>query len=350
MKKKILIALTASLIISAVNTAFAAEDPDQSIKIDGSLYTQWRSQRDSDLSSGHPDYTRNGFKALLTLNAEASLNKNMDVYARATYETLQHDWGTFMADYIDNNSQESAAVDAYGVKYKNAGFTYTLGKQYLTIGQGLIYDCNGYIGRHSAPYAVNITGKVGATDISIMAAKTDYQDGLKNDTFYALQGSTDLSPKLNMGAMFAHVSYGDSTVAEYSLPKRNVNFYSGYGTYKLSDKAAISAEFSHASSASDNNGFQTTVSYKLDGKNSLAAGYYYIEDQAGIIDYNIAAMTTGLNSNAKGYLVSYTHQLNKNIKFSVADFNYQKINDTSVGDSGATGDRNRFYTTMTVTF
>lgn len=352
MKKKFIFALATSLCIAAAGTVFATEDEasTQKIQIDGSIYTQWRSQRDSNFSSGREDYTRNGFKALLTLNVNAPLSKNLNAYTRMTYETLQHDWKTFMADYVASDSQHSAAIDAYGLTYKNAGYNYTLGKQYLTLGQGLVYDDNGNIGKYTAPYALNITGTLGVTDISLIAAKTDYQTGVSNDKIYAVQGSYNINPKTNVGAMFARVSYGDGTVSNYHLPKNSVNYYSVFGSYKLSDKAKISSEYSQANAQSDDKGFQTSISYKLDRKNSLSVGYYYIEDQANIIDYNIAGMTTGLANNAKGYLVSFKHQVDKNISFSVSDYYFKKINDESIGGNAPTNDRNRFYTTMTAKF
>lgn len=348
MKKQILMTLITSLFMSAAGTVFAAEAEDFSheIKIDGSILTQWRSQRDT---NGAPNRTRNGFKALFTLNADAPVNKNFDIYARMTYETLKHDWGTFMADYVNNTSQDNAAIDAYGIKYKNAGYTYTLGKQYLTFGQGLVYDDDGYVGNYTAPYALNVTGKVGITDISVMLVKTSYQDDVSNDKIYAVQGSYNINPKTNLGAMFAHASYGDSMVTSYSLPKKSVNYASIFGTYKLSPKANLSAEYSQATAKSDKKGFQTTLNYKLDKKNSLGLGYYYIEDQANILDYNIAGMTTGLSNNAEGYLISFKHKVNKNISFSVNDYNYKKINNVSRG-GGAGSDRNRFYTKVIVSF
>lgn len=349
MKKQILMTLIAGLFMSATGTALAAEDFSHEIKIDGSIITQWRSQRDTNGGPDRPDRTRNGFKALFTLNADAPVNEKFDIYARMTYETLKHDWGTFMADYVNSTSQNNAAIDAYGIKYKNAGYTYTLGKQYLTFGQGLVYDDDGNVGNYTAPYALNVKGKVGVTDISVMLAKTSYQDNLSNDKLYAVQGSYDINSKTNLGAMFAHASYGNSTATYYSLPKTSVNYASIFGTYKLSDKANVSAEYSQATAEADKTGFQTTLNYKFDGKNSLGIGYYYIEDQANILDYNIAGMTTGLINNGKGYLISFKHKVNKNISVSVSDYNYKKINDVS-SSGGAVTDRNRFYTKMIVSF
>jgi hypothetical protein len=348
MKKPLLAALTASIIISGVGTAFAAEDSNQEIKIDGSLSTQYRDQHDTNKGPGISDTTKAAWKTTLTLNVDAPVAQNLDVYASINYQNISRDAGTGFADFANStNKKNNTAISAFGLKYKNAGYSYVIGSQAMTLGGGLAYD-NGYIGRNDLPYALNVSKKVGATDLNFIIAQTNYQAGIENDKFYTLQGSYAVTPKTNLGAMFTHVSYGKDTFQTYKLPDSSVNFYSVYGSHQLSDKATISAEYLKSSTKNDNQAFQTNLSFALDDKNTLSAGYYRVEEQANITDYNWEDMTTSPNNNTEGYVVSWKHNFEKNINLKIGYLNYTKINATS--NAGAASDRSRFYTIATVNF
>lgn len=349
MKKPLLAALTASIIISGVGTAFAAEDSNQEIKIDGSFSTYYRDQHDTNRGAGKSDLTRPAWKTTLTLNVDAPVAKNLDAYASLNYQTIHSNAGaSWVADYGYSNDKNNAAISAFGLKYKNDGYSYVVGSQAMTLGGGLAYD-NGYIGRHDLPYAVNISKKVGATDLNVIAAQTNYPNGIENDKFYTIQGSYAVTPETNLGAMFTHVSYGKDTVINNLLPDRSVNLYSIYGSHQLSDKATLSGEYLKSSTKNDNQAFQTNLSFALDDKNTLSAGYYRVEDQANMVDYYFGGMTTAPYNNTQGYAVSWKHKFEKNISLKIGYLNYTKINATSEA-GGASTDRSRFYTTATVNF
>lgn len=349
MKKKVLMALTASLVISGVGGAFAAED-DNAVKLDGNITFHYRSQHENNYANGNPDNTRNAFKSTITLNAEAPLANNLNAYARFTFQNIDKTNGAFARDYYDKPDSDlnNAAIDAFGLKYKNAGYTYVVGSQALTLGGGIAYD-NGYIGKYALPYAINVSKKVGAVDLNVIAAKTNYQNSKENDKFYAIQGSYDVNAKTNLGAMIAYVNYGKNTVADYHLPDNNVTLFSIYGSNKLSDKASVSAEYLVGSTSSDNQAFQTNVNYQADNKNSLSAGYYYIEDQANIFDDNGGDMTTAPNNNTKGVVVAWTHNFDKNTSLKIGDYNYKMIDNNSISKC-VTNDRNRLFTNVSVKF
>lgn len=353
MKKQLLAAVTASILISAVGTAFAAEETNKDIKFDGSFSIKYRDQEKLNVAAGTPDKIRTAWKSTLTLNMDAPLTNNLDFYTTFNYQNVntKAGGGTFSKDYFNSSDHTNSGITAFGLKYKNAGYSYVVGSQAMTLGGGLAYD-NGYIGKNALPYALNVSKKVGATDLNLIVAKTNYQSGKENDKFYAIQGSYAVTPQTDLGAMFAHVSYGNSTLTDMgNMKDSGVNFYSIYGSHKLSDKATLSGEYIRASSSINNQGFQTNFSYKLDEKNTLGAGYYRVEDQASIYDLNGGGMTTSPNNNAEGYIVSWKHKFDKNISFTVADLNYKAITGTSITNGGAgPTDRNRFFTNVTVTF
>ncbi|MBU2700004.1 hypothetical protein Ga0466249_001096 [Sporomusaceae bacterium BoRhaA] len=346
MKKILLATLTASIIISGAGTTFAAEDSNQEMKLDGSLSIHYRDQLDK---SNGADTTKTGWKTTLTLNIDAPLAKNLDAYASLNYQNINSNAGAgWINDHEPSGADKNyAALSAYGLKYNNNGYSYVVGSQDITLGGGLAYD-NGYIGKNNLPYALNVSKKVGATDLNVIVAKTNYQAGIENDKFYAVQGSYAITPETNLGAMFAHVSYGKKTLSTYHLPDSHVNFYSVYGSHKLSDQVTLSAEYLKSSTKTDNQAYQTNLSYKLDGKNTLSVGYYHAEDQSDIVDYNEADMTTTCNTNTQGYTVSWKHNFEKNISLKIGYLNYTKINATS-NIAGGT-DRNRFYSTATISF
>lgn len=344
-------ALTASLVIAGLGTACAEEAADNAVKFDGNVTFHYRSQRDTDASNVLND--RNAFKTTITLNATAPLSDKLDAYARFTYQNINNNDARFARDYslykkTADASLNNAAIDAYGFKYKNAGYTYVVGTQALTLGGGMAYD-NGYIGKYALPYAINASKKVGAVNLNVIAARTNYQNDIKDDSFYTVQGNYDVSAKTNLGAMITYVDYGKDTASWYHLDK-DATLFSLYGSHKLSDKATVSGEFLTSSVSEQNNGIQTNLSYKLDEKNGLMAGYYYIEDQANIFEKNAGDMTTWPNNNAKGYVVAWTHKFDKNTTLKIANLNYKMIERDGGISQCVTSDRNRFFTNLSVNF
>ena len=343
--------LTATVLLAGVifsGTAFAADantDSDKGIKIDGSLSVQYRDQ--SDKKDSGEKINKNGIKTTLSLNATAPIAKNLDAYTSFHYQIITNNDYSWMSSYYPANDDSCAAINAYGLKYKNSGYSYTIGKQALSLGDGLAYD-NTFIGKNDLPYALNVSKTIGKTNVTAIIARTSYQSGIKNDSFFAIQGDYALTPRTQIGIMYAHASYGKDTKNEYALTDSNVSFYNIYGSHDLSKRFNLSAGYLKSSAESDNQAYQTNLKYKVDSKNTLSIGYYRAEDQSDIIDYNIGDMTTTWNTNTKGYNVSWTHRFDKNTKLNLGYYDYNKINDTS--NISGTTDRSRFYATATVNF
>ncbi len=343
MKKSLLMALTASLVLTGVGTAFAADD---AVKIDGSITFHYRDQHDP---QGKGD--RNAFKSTVTLNAEAPITSNLAAYARFTYQNISTKEGTFAGDFYNapaKQDQNNAAIDAFGLKYNNAGYSYVIGSQAMTLGGGIAYD-NGFIGKHTLPYAVNVSKKVGAVNLNAIAAKTNYQDGKEDDKFYVLQGTTAVSDKSTVGAMLAQVNYGEASIVANHLTTDNVTLFSVYGTRQLSDRTSLSAEYLKSSVSYASQGFQANVTRKLDDKNKLTTGIYYIQDQANIFDANYNDMTGTPNNNTKGTLLVWNHKFDKTTSLTVGNLNYKML-DKNATSEAINSDRNRFFTNVSVKF
>lgn len=345
MKKQLAMALATSVVMSAAGTVFAAEDP-YDFKFSGSLNTQFRSDDKTNYSNGDENVNATGLKTTLTINMDKALTDNLSLYSRFTHQSFNNNGAKDQADWIKEDY--NTAIDAFGLKYNNAGVNYTVGSQALTLGAtGLVYD-NGFIGRHALPYALKIEGKAGATNLTAGYAKTNYQDGVDNDKFYYLQGQYAVSDKANVGAFFAHAAYGNDTKTNLIVNNEDsLNYYGISASYKITDKLNFVTEFIKSNADKDDKGYIGGFTYALDNKNTFGASYYRVEDQAAIVDANLHSMTTAPFSNAKGYILSYNYKLNNNTTVAASYDTQDRIND---GLAGAINDRNRTRVGVTFSF
>lgn len=345
MKKSLVLALAAGCMMSATTALAAPGD----FTFDGSVDFKYGSvNRPQDGNVGNAAHSKfaNGYFSDLTLNGNLNLAKNLDAYARFTYQFMENSIkGTTYQNYI--SSDDNGALDAFGLKYSNAGYSYTLGSQALTIGSGLIYD-NGFIGRHTLPYAAVVSKKVGATDLTAFYAKTNYQSGVDNDKFYGLQGSYAVNDKFTVGGMFTKVKYGNDNNYLTTGNGDSQNFYEVSAAYQIDPKLGFNTAYAKSNADEDNKAYIGTLSYKFDKNNKLGVSYYRVEDLANINDYNYAGLTTTPNANTKGVSVSYSAVLGKDATFSISRSMYTAIKDTAV--TGDANDRVKTTAGVTVTF
>jgi predicted porin len=347
MKKQIAMALAASCILGAAGTAFAAEVPNPfDIKFDGSVTLQYRNDERSNAFDPTNNNTRNGFKTTFILNAEKAFNEHFSLYSRLTYQNINGGdaEGPFQ-DYVDD--QYNGAIDAFGFKYNNAGVNYVLGSQAFTLGAtGIVYD-NGFLGKHALPYALKINGKAGATDLTAIYAKTNYQDDYDNDKFYVLQGQYALNDKTSVGGFYAHTDYGNYTKS-LVYNKDSLDYYGVNATYQFTDKLGFVGEYIKSDADRDNKGYIGGLTYAFDKKTTAGLSYYRVEDQAAIVDGNLYSMTTAPFSNASGYIVSVNHKVGPDVTLSASYDTMDKINNEGI--AGADNDRNRTKIGVTVSF
>lgn len=335
MKKSLILALAASFVVSAAGTALAAPGD---VKFDGNVTIQYR--EDNKPAAGA---SASGLRSTFTLNGNVEVAKNLDFYARYTYQTLQGNLTLAQADYAADRF--NSAIDAYGFKYNNAGYNYVVGQQALTLGAGLIYD-NGFIGRHALPYAATVNKKIGVVDTTVFYAKTNLQEGLDNDKFYGIQGTYAATDKLNLGALYTNVKYG--TTNTYYATQTSQNFYELSADYQLAPKVSLSAAYAKSNASENNKAYVTSVGYKFDAKNAISAGYYRSEDQSNINDQNFGGLTTFPNANTKGYMFRYSHKIGKDASFSLVRDQYIVINPTALTGTGS--DRQRTRATVSINF
>jgi len=358
MKKALAVVLFASVLFISSN-AIAAEDEDADapdLKIDGSLILQYR--HDNIYKEPLPG-RYDGVQTLVTVNIRQKLTDHLDFYTRATYETLGGGLnpatngkvidGVYTGysgsqDYIDK--RYNGAFDAVGFTLKADEWTWTVGSQALTIGQGLIYD-NSNIGRHALPYAVDGKGKIGVLDTEIFTAKTNYQSAIAaNDKFSGIVVGYDITPKANIGAFYTRWAAGST--ATYPDSVARLNFIGVDATYRLNKKVTFNGEIVRSNASVSNNAYLGGVSYAFDKIDTVSLSAYRSEDLSDINDANLSGMTTAPDANTKGFIFSWSHKMGENISLKVDYDRYTHLNEAAV--TGTTNDRDRTTVGLTYTF
>lgn len=337
MKKKLALALAASFVLTT-GSAFAAEIPNPlDIKFDGSLSIQYRDDEKTTFA-GVKQAPVNGLRETFVLNATKKLTDNLDFYARFTYQNLDKKVkGT--ADYIGTDGY-NGAIDSFGFKLKQDNWNWVIGSQALTIGaQGLVYD-NGFIGKHSLPYAVNASGKVGTVDTSVYYARTNYQTGLGDqDKFYGTNLGYAINDSAKVGAFYGRWVPG----ADWGID--NANAYGLDYSYKFNDKVSFAAEYAKTSADVDNKAYIAGISYAATANDTLGAKYYRSEGASQILDKNWGGMGTTPNPDTKGYILSLNHTISKDSSVAIS-YDSEKV---ITGDYGI-NNRDRTRATYTVSF
>ncbi|SDF83641.1 hypothetical protein [Sporomusa acidovorans] len=94
------------------------------------------------------------------------------MYTRFAAEGLGGDkiGADFDKNYYNNSS--AATIDRWGILIKGKGFNYKIGRQDGALGQGLLYDSTGYMGKNQAALDGLIAwGKTGDTNLTFVATK-----------------------------------------------------------------------------------------------------------------------------------------------------------------------------------
>lgn len=286
-----------------------SEKETTGVKLSGSVNLEFRNDR-----LDAPKQPVKGYKTLVMLNGESNIVKNLDGYFRASYERFSNDAATALfKDFVGD--RYSGTVDAFGLKYSNSGYKYVLGSQSFTLGNtGILYD-NGFVGSHALPYALSVTGKLGAIDLSAIIGQTNYQSGTEAK-LYVTQGTCAIGSKATVGTVLARVDYGVNIGSH--------NYYTVNSTYAPVKDLTFSAEYLKSDYSQNNKGYAAVVDYKVDEKNSLRAALWRVEWNASIFDNGLGYMTTYW-ADAKGHTFIWKHNMSKNMTFAITDHVFSQL-------------------------
>jgi hypothetical protein len=291
----------------------AAKDSEKEettgIKLSGSINYEFRNDK-----LDAPNQPVKGYKTLVLLNAETNITKSLDGYVRASYEHFSNAAATALfKDFASDHY--SGAVDAFGLEYSNADYKYVVGSQAFTLGAtGILYD-NGFVGKNALPYALNMTGKLGKTDLSAFVGQTNYQSGTQAK-FYVAQASYPIGGKATLGTVLAKWDYGTAVGSH--------NYYTINSTYAPVKELTFSAEYLKSNYSQNNKGYAVAVDYKVDENNSLRAALWRVEWNASILDNGLGYMTTYW-ADAKGHTFIWKHNMGKNLTLALTDHVFSQL-------------------------
>jgi hypothetical protein len=292
MKKMCAAALTAMMLMTA-GTALAAEFPNTDLSGDIKFHYRWNTY--------DWDNNKEGGKVWFRLNAKTELSDNVDAFARLAIQKLtnDHTGADFSQSYYDTDA--ATAIDRFGVVIKGKNFNYTVGRQGVTLGNGLLLDTNGYMGigtddpgefSASAIDGLSITGKAGATSIQAVAGKA-WMDSNDDAKVYALYASYSPAKDWTLGATLARASqYGE-----------DANFYGANVGYTFS-KAGLFADYAKSNADDNDTAYALGLTYSVDKKNSAYVIYSKVEGNA-----DIGNNMTTYDDGGKGMYYGFDHKL-----------------------------------------
>jgi len=259
MKKTMMAAVTAAVVLTT-GSAFAAEEqPFEKVTIDGTASYRYR----SDTNTVNGDKDNNIYKFIL--NAKTKAAKNVDIYARLGVSGVTS--LTVGQDYVDTSKHFVAGIDQYGINYSNAGWNYKVGRQDAYIGAtSLLYSSLAYVGPESMVDGVRITGKTGATNIDFIAAQEAYRGTTNDNRLYAVRGSYSPAKDWTVGATLGRYDYRDGVTSDTNHWAVDASYATG--------KATIFGEYGKSNADTQNSTYDLGVNYGFDKKNSAYVIYY----------------------------------------------------------------------------
>ena len=283
MKKKIITAAVAAMI--TLTTGVVMANP---VEIDGSASFRYRADTDSGKADSNNNITK------IILNANTEIDPNFSVYARLGVLGLANSAGPNAIGTDTNETGDFVGgIDQFGVNYKNAGFTYKIGRQSATIGAtALLYNNNFKIGKHAFVDGISAKGVSGVTTLDIIAAQEDSVDS--NDSkLYAVHASYVPAENWVVGATLG--KYDDATDV------RTTTNYAIDAAYTMG-KATVFGEFAKSNYDNKNKSYDLGVSYKFDSKNSVYIINYDNEQFADM------GGKTDFENGYKGFYYGYDHK------------------------------------------
>lgn len=302
MKKRIALLLV-GLSLGTVPAVYAGP-----VQITGDVSLKY----ERDTADQEPDSS--GLISTLKLMGEADLGSGWALYARLGVQTLSRSWlEDFNRDYYGADEKSVAALDQFGLLFKDKDLTYKLGRQDVTVGTtALLYarpDSN--VGRKAFVDGLSVTGTLGDTEISALLAKEDNAAGAYEGKIYAVRTGFNPREDFNWGL----------TLARYK-GETGTNHWAVDGTYKPG-RHGLTAEYTQSSSDTANKAHAVTWSYDADARTVFSLTNFRVEengDMGGQSDFD--------NGN-RGWYYGLTHQVREDINLELVYKDQRLLSDGS---------------------
>lgn len=295
--KKIAVAALATTILMT-GSAFAAEFPNSDLSGDLKVHYRW---------NGGTGNSTEGGKIFFRLNAESEISQNVSVFARLAIQQLggpDNTGNDFDSAYYGDRA---SSIDRWGLNIKSGNFKYTLGRQGVTLANGLLFDSTGYMGKTtgsgdftaSAIDGLVVSGKSGVTSLQMVAGEA-WTDLEKSPKLYAVSASYSPAKDWTLGGTFA----------KSKLESLNTNYWAASIGY-TAGKASFSGDYGKSNADADNTAYALGAFYNIDSKNSVYAIYSKVEQAADIGDW-----MTAYDDGYKGMYYGFDRKLRKDTTLS----------------------------------
>ena len=316
MKKYIVSGLLASALLSA-NLALAA--PVGEVEVDGTIQYMYRWEDNRNAPFGWVD--GGGHIGKFVLNAKTGVTEDIDFYVRLGAETVSRPWlGIDFYDDSASGKHSAASIDQFGFIYRNAGWTYKIGRQDAYIGGPLagLYSSIYFVGPKSSVDGIHITGKSGITDIELHAFQENYGSLDDGNRVYALRGSFNPSKDLTLGATLAKYDDRNNLHVNGSTSTKNWGIDANYAF----NKASVYGQYSKSDASTENKSWAIGASYAPDAKNTFNVIHYDggINGDLGGWDVLNAPYQPGgggFEPDFKGMYYIFDHKINKSTTATV---------------------------------
>lgn len=229
--------------------------------------------------------------------------------------------------YDDNKSYQ--VMDQYGIKYTSGNWKYSLGRQSVILGQGLILCTGDDVEWDNKLNGLVASTKMGPVDVNIVGGMTNANAviGSVPTQWYGADLKTKAGDNVTVGLAYAHSKPDGS---------KSVNYEAINSTFKFTDNFDLNAEYAKSNVANNNKAYVIGATYGM-GKDSITANYLRIDNNANDawnsvysrIGLTVLGDNVALGGSLRGWEYYYSHPMNK-----VSSFNVYFINFSTAGYSG----------------
>lgn len=325
------------------------------VDFSGDASLQFRSYDDSidaygAFLSSPPTSVINQEQARLRLNFTGQVDQDVTLYGRLAFRSV---WGTQTSDWSNN------PIDQYGVKIADNGWTYNLGRQAVSLGQGAIISTGNDVAIDNKFDGLAASGKLGAVDTKVIIGKTTGNASDNSDngnsfsaTWMGIDFSVPVNDALTFGVTYASAKIGDPTASNGASkylgfnatfsPSANLTFNSEY--VKANNGPSEWANGMFDSGLRDDTAYFIAGTYCWDN-DSFAIQYNKVGVSsvdpfnsgigAAVYPYNLAysygsESDWSGDSKYSGFTYTYTHQMSKAASLSICYMDLK--NDVSTGN------------------
>lgn len=323
MRKMVTILLTASMLLTGAGTALAFP-----LDLNGDFRFQLRLIDDKIGPNHTDDFDKNFTEFRARLGFSGKIDADTTFFGRFSVRNNEG---------LGEDVRSTAEFDHFGVKAKYDDWTFSIGRQPLTLGLGTQLDIGSdAAGANNFFDGVVAATKLGKADIRLFGGKntsniaglTKVQNPL--NVWYGLDVNVKPDSKVSFGLVYARQKPDPAGSDQ-------VNRWAFNTVYNLTDKFTVSGEYARSSLHGKNSGYIVAGSYALSPKSSLSLQYNHVQDNAvdsfngGIGNGPYPLKGSDLPAGYKGYTLAYNQNITKTLSFQII---YMDLKSLTAGATG----------------